>query len=324
MNIYKTIMDYILNLPVLKAWPEAVILLKHAVSKQPRDWRLPLFACQAVGGTIEQGIPAAASIACALIGILLIDDMLDDDPRGEFQRIGPAQTSNFASVFMAASTQAILRSGVDSGIKLQAVESLQQMIVSVGFGQFLDVQNAATETAYWKVVRMKSSPFFRTTLELGALLGGAPLEVVQEMGKVGFIYGEMIQIHDDMHDSLATPAGPDWIQRRSPLPILYAQNVKHADRRRFLELRQRTLTDDVLGEMQEILIRSGAISYCIDQLLHRYQQALAVSASLNIVHPEKLSVILEKVIVPVWGLFEGTTHPQSLFTEAARNWQKME
>jgi geranylgeranyl pyrophosphate synthase len=324
MNIYKTTMDYILNLPVLKAWPEAAVLLKHAASKQPRDWRLPLFACQAVGGTTGQGIPAVASIACALIGILLIDDMLDDDPRGEFQRIGPAQTSNFASVFLAASTQAIVRSGVESGIKLQAVESLQQMIISVAFGQFLDIQNPTTETAYWKVVRMKSAPFFRTTLELGALFGEAPVEVVHGMGEIGFLYGEMIQIHDDMNDSLATPAGPDWIQRRSPLPILYAQQVKHANRKRFLELRQRTLTDDVLNEMQEILIKSGAISYCIDQLLYRYQEALAVSTRLKIVHPEKLNVLLEEVIVPVWGLFEGSTHPQSLFIEAARNWQKME
>ncbi len=322
MNIYKTTVNYILNLPLLKAWPQAGALLKHAAAKQPRDWCLPLLACEAVGGNIEQGIPAAASIACALIGILLIDDMLDEDPRGEFKRIGQAQAANFASVFLAASSQAILRSGVESTIKLQAVESLNQMFVSVAFGQFLDVQNPSNEAAYWKTVKMKSAPFFRTTLELGALLGDAPIEVVRDIGEIGRIYGEMIQIHDDMNDSMTTPAGPDWVQGRSPLPILYAQQVGHADRNRFLELRQHTLDEAALGEAQEILIKSGAISYCIDQLLHRYQEAQAVSTRLKLARPEKLNVILDEVILPVWGLFEGSEKkPRALFMEAARNWQ---
>ena len=63
-------------------------MLDHAASKQPRDWRLPLLACKAVGAKTEQSVPASAAVACALIGILLIDDMPHDDLRGEFQRIG--------------------------------------------------------------------------------------------------------------------------------------------------------------------------------------------------------------------------------------------
>src|SRR3990172_10916853 len=128
MNISQHTVDYILNLPVLKAWPETASLLERAASKQPRDWRLPLLACEAVGGRIEQALPASACVACALIGILLIDDMLDDDPRGEFQRIGQAQAANFASVFLTASSQAILQSQAEPAIKLHALESLTQMI----------------------------------------------------------------------------------------------------------------------------------------------------------------------------------------------------
>jgi len=33
MNIYESTVDYIANLPVLKAWPEAKTLLDHAASK---------------------------------------------------------------------------------------------------------------------------------------------------------------------------------------------------------------------------------------------------------------------------------------------------
>ena len=325
MTIYATTVDYILNLPLLKAWPETTSLLERAASKQPRDWRLPLVACEAVGGTIEQGIPASASVACALIGILLIDDMLDEDPRGEFQRIGQAQAANFASVFLAASSQAILHSAAGSAVKLQALESLNQMIISVAFGQYLDVQNPADEAAYWQVVKMKSAPFFRTALELGALFGGAPIELVRDIGEIGGIYGEMIQIHDDMNDCMATPAGPDWIQGRSPLPILFAQTVDHPHHGRFMELHQRISDVEALREAQEILIQSGAISYCIDQLLRRYRDAHTVSTSMKLVHPDKLDAILEEVIVPVWRLFEVSEKQlPDLFTDALRDWERTE
>ena len=325
MNIYQRTVDYISNLPVLKAWPETASLLERAASKQPRDWRLPLLACEAVGGTMEQAVPASASVACALIGILLIDDMLDDDPRGEFQRVGQAQAANFASVFLAASSQAILHSAAGSAVKLRALKSLNQMIVSVAFGQYLDVQNPANEAAYWHVVQMKSAPFFRTALELGALFGGAPTELVCDIGEIGRIYGEMIQIHDDMNDCMAAPASPDWIQGRSPLPILFAQVVDHPDRSRFLELRQRIPAVEALCEAQEILIKSGAISYCIDQLLHRYRDAQTISTGMKLVHPDKLESILEELIVPVWSLFEVSEKQlPDLFTDAMRSWERTE
>jgi len=205
------------------------------------------------------------------------------------------------------------------------LESLNQMIVSVAFGQYLDVQNPADEAAYWNVVQMKSAPFFRTTLELGALFGGVPIEVVRDIGEIGRVYGEMIQIHDDMNDCMTAPACPDWIQGRAPLPILFAQTVDYPDRSRFLELRQRILDVEALREAQEILIQSGAISYCIDQLLRRYRGAHAVAIKMKLVHPDKLDALLEELIVPVWRLFEVPEKQQpELFTDAMENWERTE
>ena len=325
MNIYTATVDYISDLPVLKAWPETISLLERAASKQPRDWRLPILVCEAVGATSEQAVPASASVACALIGILLIDDMLDDDPRGEFQRVGQAQAANFASALLCAASQAILRSGAGSSVKLHALESLHQMIVSVAFGQYLDVQNPGDEEAYWRVVETKSAPFFRSAFELGALFGGAPVEVVREIGEIGCLYGEMIQIHDDMNDCMATPAGPDWIQGRSPLPILFAQTVDHPQRSRFLELRQHVSDANALLEAQEILIHCGAVSYCVDQLLRRYRDAQAVLVDLKLARPGRLGAVLEELVAPVWKLLEasGSGQPE-LFTNAVRDWERTE
>lgn len=319
MNIYVLTTNYISNLPVFKEWHEAKPLLKHAASQEPRDWRLPVAACEAVGGEAESGIPASASIACALIGILLIDDMLDDDPRGEFKRTGPAQAANFASAFLAASSEAILHAEMEPSAKLRAMESINQMILSVALGQSLDARNPNDENAYWRVVQLKSAPFFESAFELGALFGGAPIEMARRIGKIGSLYGEMIQIHDDMNDCMAVPANSDWIQNRSPLPILFARSVDHADRARFIELRRRTSESDALREAQEILVRCGAISYCIDQLLNRYREAHTVLTALHIVYPDPLESVLESVIAPVSKLFEAIgSPPPDLSTAAMR------
>jgi geranylgeranyl pyrophosphate synthase len=311
MNIYKPTVNYILKLPLLKAWEGAIPLLEHAASKRPRDWRLPLLTCKAVGGTIQQATPAAASIACALIGILLIDDMLDEDPRGEFQRIGHAHAANYSSVFLAASTQAILQSQADSSVKIMALKSLNGMLLSVSFGQYLDVQNPSSETAYWKMVQMKSASFFQTVFELGALLGNGSTDVVKGIGQAGRIYGEMIQIHDDLNDTMQVPANPDWVQLRSPLPILFACLVDHPTRARFEEIRPLAAgTPGILKEAQQILIQSGAVSYCMHELFTRHQVAAELLRELPISPGgrKSLTVLFDNMVKPASRIFQEVDH----------------
>jgi geranylgeranyl pyrophosphate synthase len=140
-------------------------------------------------------------------------------------------------------------------------------------------------------------------LEIGALLGGAPAEVAGGLKELGHLYGEMIQIHDDLNDALETPANPDWLAGRTSLPILFAQIVDHPDRQRFLELRGQASDPERLAEAQTILIRCGAISYGVDQLVWRDQQARAILDGLSLYKREDLEKMLDEVIDPVKKLF---------------------
>lgn len=299
MNLYQSIVKYLFTLPAIKAWPELRDILNRMASLEPRDWQLPVRACQAVGGSIEQAIPAAGAIACAQTGIIMIDDMLDEDPRGEYHQLGEAQTANFAAALLTAASESILQSQASPATKLAALQSLNFMAVTLAFGQFLDVQNPADEDSYWHVVQMKSGYFFKAAFELGALFGDASTNVTAEVGKVGLLYGEMIQIHDDLGDSMTEPAGPDWLQGRSPLPILFAETVRHQDRVRFLELREKASDLEALHEAQSILIRCGAVSYCIDQLMRRYKLADAILTAIALPQRDQLHELMEKVIAPV-------------------------
>jgi geranylgeranyl pyrophosphate synthase len=304
MNIYSLILDYVLALPRLSDWPESRALFQKAAALEPRDWKLPMIACEAVGGTQEQAVPASAALALVQVGIILIDDLLDSDPRGEYRLIGEAQTANFASAFLAAGTQAILHAKIQPSTKLNALHSMNQMSITVALGQFLDTQNPMDEAACWRVVENKSAAFFGAALELGAWFGGAENEIAGHLESFGRLYGEMIQLHDDLNDTMAETINSDWFQGRRPLPILYAQTVDHPERERFLELSQNILAPGALREAQDILIRSGAVSYCVEHLLQRHQASRGMLDAAELVHPGQIEALAETVIAPVRKLFE--------------------
>ncbi len=308
MNTYTLTVDYISNLPILAEWEEARSLVDHAAALRPRDWQLPVRSCLAAGGTQAMAVPACAGLACAQVGILLIDDMLDEDPRGEYRRLGSAQTANFAASLLSAASESILVSRASATIKLGALEGLNHMLTALALGQFLDSQNPADEVSYWRAVRLKSGSFFKAALELGALFGGAGERPVHEIGRIGLLYGEMTQIHDDLADCMVAPAGPDWLQGRTSLPILFASTVGHPERSQFLELRTRASEPEALQAAQQILIRCGAVGYCVDQLMRRSREAASLLSTVRLPHVEEIEHLVEAVVGPVRELLAVASH----------------
>jgi geranylgeranyl pyrophosphate synthase len=304
MDIYQATVDYLLTFPIFDSWQGLKTILQRIAFSQPRDWQLPVIACEAVGEPAKKGIPASAALACALISIILVDDMLDHDPRGEYQLTGYGRASNFALAFQSAAMDALIESGASSSVQLAALNSLNRMMLTTVYGQELDVQNPEDEASYWRVVENKSAPFYGCALHLGALFAEARADTAQNLERLGRIYGEMIQLHDDLNDTMASPANPDWLQKRKPLPILFALTVKHPDQARFAELYEDVSVGNALGEAQEILIRCGAVSYCVDQLIRRHQIAQEILNKTPLANQEIVDSLLGGVIAPVWKLFE--------------------
>ena len=304
MDIYESTIEYLLKLPIFNSWQGMESVLHRVASTRPRDWNLPILTCQAVSAPPEKAIPAAAALACAQISIILVDDILDDDPRGEYQRIGSGRAANFAVAFQAAAIESLLASGARSKVGHEAVKSLSRMISTTAFGQELDIRNPADETSYWKVVENKSAPFYGCAFHLGAILGEGTDEAADGLKRLGELYGEMIQIHDDLNDTMAVPANPDWLQGRKPLPILFAHSVEHSQRERFIELHQNISAEGALLEAQEILIRCGAVSYCVDQLLHRYRAAQEILKQTPLQNRGMIDSVMDAILAPVQRLFE--------------------
>jgi geranylgeranyl pyrophosphate synthase len=304
MDIHQSVVECLLAIPMFESWSELGELLKRVASRKPRAWWLPVRACQAVGGTFGQAVPASAAFACMQISISLLDDMLDKDPRGEHHRLGEAQAANMASAFQALGAEALVASKSPQRAKLAMLYRINHMALSTAFGQYLDIQNPQDEEAYWRLVENKSGLYFEAAFSLGVLAGGATDEVVEKIKQFGQLYGQMIQIHDDINDAMAIPANPDWTQKRSSLPILFACLVDHPARSRFLQLYQEVSEPETLKEAQDILIRCGAVSYCVDQLLQRQRAAQELLESFPLKRRASLDELLEEMVAPVHKLFQ--------------------
>jgi geranylgeranyl pyrophosphate synthase len=298
MNVFEAVVSYVKAKQLFGEWAEMLEVFEGIAAKQPMGWDIVSIACVGVSGTVEQAIPGVAAVGCMQIALVIFDDMLDDDPKGIYRKIGSSQAANLASAFLSAGLRVILEEDLAAETKLAAVKNFTEMIGMTALGQMQDVQKPDNEADYWEVVRKKSSPYCKAALHTGAIFGGASPETSEKVRDMGEIYGELLQIHDDLKDTLATPAGPDWLNWQPTLPILFAQVVDHPDRERFLALREDIEKPEVLREAQTILIRCGAISYCLDQLIARYQTAKASLAEIELTNPASLEGLFEEMVEP--------------------------
>jgi geranylgeranyl pyrophosphate synthase len=99
----------------------------------------------------------------------------------------------------------------------------------------------------------------------------------------------LIQVEDDLNDALKTPANADWHEGRNNLLVLYASTVDHSERDRFIALRQHIDDPEALAEAQQILIRSGAVSYAMYNMMQRNRAMLTMLEALPLAQPHFLT-----------------------------------
>ena len=282
----------ILAVPGVASWPDIERIVAQDEDVVHPGWQLPILACRAVGGDQALSIPGAAAIACLEISIILVDDILDDDPRGEYRRIGSGAAANLALAFQAAAFTVIEQAMVTVEQRTVISDNLAQAALTTALAQHWDVQNLSGEDEYWKVVRAKTTPIYSTALYIGALMGGTDPETADGLRHFGVLFAEMSQVRDDLLDAFQTPANPDWQQGRNSLPLLYSRTADHPDRSRFLSLLPRISDPRALVSAQQILIECGAVSYCVYEILQRHQHATEQLTRILLADPDSMLDLL--------------------------------
>jgi geranylgeranyl diphosphate synthase type I len=306
----------IFALPQVSGWPEMAAVFERTNGSLSKEWELPWLACQAVGGDPDAALPGAAALACIQLSIVLVDDMLDDDPRGDYHHLGWGPTANLALAYQAAAFALVKTAPVDAERRAGLATWLAHIGLGTALGQYHDAHNAGDEAAYWEVLRGKSAPFYGAALALGALLGGGDLEVVESLNELGILIGETAQIYDDLGDALHTPARPDWQHGRNNLPILYALTAQYPDRARFEACLAQVDDLETLRVAQGILVTCGAVSYCALHAARRYRAAQLLLASIPLANPGPMVEALTRQSRPLVALFRaaGAEPPAELLS----------
>lgn len=148
MDIHSLATDYFSKLSIVQDWPNMLKSYSNMAAKKPAGWRLPQTGYHAVGGNVDSCVPAVTAVGCMQMSIILLDDMLDEDPRGMHLEIGSAAAANMASAFQAAGLQAIAESNQGEKVRLGVQMSLNKMMLMTALGQSMDVQNHENEEGY--------------------------------------------------------------------------------------------------------------------------------------------------------------------------------
>jgi len=293
-----TLRELILSVPGMERWNEVGELFPDGQDSVRLDWQLPGIASVAVGGKYADTLHAMAALACIQVSIILVDDMLDEEPEGMHHRMGIGRTANLALALQAAGALLIESCPVDASYRATAAHALNRMALATAAGQELDVQNLSGEENYWQVVRAKSTPFYGTGLEIGALLGGASSQMAEVLYTVGVLFGEAVQIYDDLEDAFQSPANSDWAQGRNNLALLYGLTAEYPQKEEFLRYKSQATDLASLHNAQQLLIDSGALNYCAFQLLQRHTTANAHLKSLELVRRDRIDHLLETQLAP--------------------------
>lgn len=197
---------------------EAVRYSLEAGGKRVRPV-LCILAAEAVGGTAEQALPGALALEYVHTYSLIHDDLpaMDDD---DLRRGRPTNHKVFGEGHAILAGDALLTEafGVLAAADLEPVrraEALALLAEGSGWrgmagGQALDLEGEKLDRYdldHLRLIhRLKTGALLRTSLEIGAVLGGADPAGRAALRAYGEAIGLAFQIQDDILDATATEA----------------------------------------------------------------------------------------------------------------------
>lgn len=256
---------------------------------------LTLLACAAVGGDIHACLPAAAAVELVVKFTQIHDDVQEGSPqRNQRDSVwwvwGPAQAIN-AGDGMHALGRLTLFQLLDRGISpetvFNAVQIMDQASLQTCEGRFRDLEAQEridlSVDAYMKMVSDKTGALLSCAMRLGALIGSAPQDAADALGKYGANLGIALQIRSDIAQiwgsTHPSQSGLEVLNKKKLLPIVYAlENASLSEKRAMGEIYfKRVLQPEDALKLRTVVEDLGARKACEDiasQLISEATDAL--------------------------------------------------
>ena len=213
---------------------------------------LCLFSCEAVGGSRERAMPAAAALELIHNFSLIHDDIQDRDETRHHRKtlwaiwgIPKALVAGNVLRIVADSTLDDLQSkGVPSSRIVQAINQLTQAYLEMIEGQYLDIsfegQHEVGLKRYLEMIARKTGALIRCSVTVGALIGSPDTKVADAFRESGRALGFIFQVRDDIlgiwgdEESTGKPVGADIRRKKNSFPAVYAMSQASGEDKRHL------------------------------------------------------------------------------------------
>ncbi len=256
---------------------------------------LALRACRAAGGEPQRAFPAAASLYCLHTAIHLVDDIIDGEER-PFLPLPPGLRANFAMALQSLAVE--LLAPTPGEVRAELMRAVALAGTRTARGQELDAGGAAGEEDYWKIAESKTPPLFAAALQMGVLSGGADAEVAEGLAEAGTPMGVLVQLGDDLGDVMGEELHPDWERPGDNIVLRFALEADHPERERFRALVGQVADPAAYDEAKEIIVRSGAMSFCVHHMLVAAEEARRVVRSLPLADHAPVLEMIDLLIAP--------------------------
>jgi geranylgeranyl diphosphate synthase type I len=212
--------------------------------------------------------------------------------RGDPEGFGAAAAILLGDLALIWADGMLAGSGIEPAALQRAFDVWDTMRVEVMCGQYLDVVEQArgggsVERAL-QVARYKSAKYtVERPLHLGAVLAGAPAELLAVLSDYGLPLGEAFQLRDDVlgvyGDPAETgkPAGDDLREGKRTVLVAFALEGASAAAQETLRrlLGDPALDEDGVTVLREVIAATGALQRVEQLIADRYEQAHAALQS---------------------------------------------
>jgi geranylgeranyl pyrophosphate synthase len=212
-SLLMELLGHILEAPGKRTRPAITIL---ASKLHPYDHDLPIIM--------------AGAVELLHIATLIHDDMVDNSPTRRGKATVSSKWGENVAVLLGDYVFATSATMVCDTNNVRVIRRFSETIMELSSGELSEISAAFNwnipRESYWQRIYDKTASLFSTAAESGAVLSGAPEDLVQALKSYGYNLGMAFQIVDDILDFQGTeedmgkPVGNDLLQGTITLPSI--------------------------------------------------------------------------------------------------------
>jgi geranylgeranyl diphosphate synthase type I len=206
----------------------------HPTGKRIRPILL-LLCAEAVGGSYQTALPAAAAVELLHNFSLVHDDIEDDSPTRHGRPTvwtlwGRANAINAGDALFALAYSAMQRLAIPAEIAVKVWGIFNATNIELTRGQHMDMrferQESCSVDEYLSMIRGKSAALVSACAQMGALIGSGDDETAAHFAEFGLNLGLAFQVRDDILGIWGDPAvtgksaATDILARKKSLPVV--------------------------------------------------------------------------------------------------------